>query len=103
VEAERFLRVAAIAVGSDDGVVHEPVPVGDSVEQAARVAEGAISGVGGEHAVGGEKLGRDGRRGGGAVHQEVGVDLVEALDGAALAQQLLQRGEMAGGDRGRGR
>ena len=92
-EAERFLRAAAVAAGSDDGVVHEPVRVGDSVEQAARVAERAMPRGGGERAaVGGEELRRDGGDRERAVDEEEGVDLVEALDGAALVQQPQQGG-----------
>jgi hypothetical protein len=64
------------------------------------VADGAISGSyrGREGAVGGEEIGCHGQ---GPVDEEVGVELVEALDGAALAQQLFEGREMAGGGRGR--
>ena len=104
VEAERFLRAAAVAAGSDDGVVQEPVRFVDSVEQAAGVAERGMPGGCGERAVGGEELRRDGGGRERAVDEEEGVDLVEALDGAALAQQFQQGGGgVAGGDRGRGR
>jgi hypothetical protein len=51
------------------------------------------SAVGGE-----EEIGCGGQ---GSVDEEVGVELVEALDGAALAQQLLQGREMVAGARGR--
>jgi hypothetical protein len=56
-----------------------------------RDREGAVRGE--------EEIGCGGQVG--SVDEEVGVELVEALDGAALAQQLLQGWEMVAGGRRR--
>jgi hypothetical protein len=75
-----------VVVWSNEVVAHDSVRVGNSVEQVAGVAQGAMpparmrtrsrrrgaAGDGGHHR--------------GTVDEEMSVELVELLDGAALAQ-----------------
>lgn len=61
VKTERLLGAIAVGVRPDQGIVHEPVRLWNSVEQPAGMAESAISVTSGEGAVGGDELGGDGR------------------------------------------
>jgi hypothetical protein len=90
------LRPGAVAVWSNEVVACDSVLVGNSVEQVAGVAQGAMPSA--------QTRTRSRRRGAagegghrrGTVDEEVSVELVELLDGAALAQQIMG---MAGGGR----
>ncbi|KAG8057698.1 hypothetical protein GUJ93_ZPchr0002g26260 [Zizania palustris] len=90
----------AIAVGSNKAIVHEPVRVGDSVEQVAGITQRAmVCTTSRQRTIGREDLRGYGSHREGAVDDDVAVELAEMLDGVALAQELLN---MAGSDNGRG-
>jgi hypothetical protein len=95
VKAERFLHEVIVTVLADKVVAREFRRTGGGV------VEGDMSMPRRERAEGDEELRLDGGPNGAAMDEEVGMELVKLLVGAAPAQQLGDSGgEMAGGDRG---
>jgi hypothetical protein len=93
------LRPGAVVVWSNEVAARDSVRVGNSIEQVVGVAQGAMPLV--RMRMRSRRRGAAGNRGhdGGAVDEEVIMELVELLDEAALVQQIM--GMATGGRRHR--